>query len=189
MTKLRFFTKTFLILIISFSLTSCNTEERKIKKALKEYALKNGSNYKLKDYRISETITKSNLNDSIKNRETSIQVEKQMMKLDSTLLNKYIAEKEKCEIQKRNTLSYLASTYNSLIRDWQKMIDEQNEKLNLKQEKIDALREEISGLESMIQNAKEPIIYLVIQHRYILDEKHLENNVFLTTEYETLELQ
>src|SRR5690606_9672591 len=125
MANFRLFLNTLLILLVSFCLTSCNTEERKIKKALKEYALKNGTNYKLKDYLITETILKTNLEDSIKSRETSINAQKQLMKMDSSLLKKYVAEKKKNEIQKKHTRSYLVSTYNNLIRDWQKMIDGQ----------------------------------------------------------------
>ena len=73
------------ILFISYCFVSCNTEDRKIKKALKEYALKNGSKYKLTEYRIIETIMKSNLEDSIKKYEVAIEVEKEMMTMENQL--------------------------------------------------------------------------------------------------------
>ena len=120
------------ILFISYCFVSCNTEDRKIKKALKEYALKNGSKYKLTEYRIIETIMKSNLEDSIKKYEVAIEVEKEMMTMDSLMLNKYIAEREQCKKQQRSTVWHLSSSYNSIINDWQRMIDEQEEKLKEK---------------------------------------------------------
>jgi len=178
--------KVAFILLMFCGFVSCNTEDRNIKKALKENALADGTKYKLTEYRIVESILKTNLEDSIKSSNVSIQVKKEMMKMDSLMLNKYIGEREQCKTQKQNTLWHLASTYDSLIEDWQEMIDEQEEKLKEKQEEIDKIKDNIKSWESLIVNTDSPVIYYVIKHQYILDEKHIEKNVLLTTEFEIL---
>jgi len=106
--------------------------------------------------------------------------------MDSVMLNKYIGEREQCKMQKQNTVWHLASTYDNLIEDWQEMIDEQEEKLKLKLEEIDRVKNKISIWESLIENTDSPVIYYVIKHQYVLDEKHIEEDVLLTTEFETL---
>jgi len=186
MNRSRILLKVFIILFMSHCFVSCNTEDRKIKKALKECVLMEGSDYKLTEYRIVETILKSNLKDSISSSEVSIEVEKEMMRMDSLMLNKYVAEKEKCLLQQQNTSWHLKSSYSSLIRDWQKMSDEKEVELEEKQENIDDIKENIKGWESLINNSETPIIYYVIKHQYILDEKRTERIVLLTTEYEVL---
>lgn len=186
MNRTRIFLNVIFALFICYGLVSCNTEERKIKKALKECALKEGTKYKLTEYKIVETILKSNLKDSIKSSEISIEVEKEMMRNDSLLLNKYIAQREQCKTQQKNTLYYLASSYNSIINDWQEMIDEKEEDLNEKQEEINKINENIKKWETLIQKAETPIIYYVIKHQYVLDEKHIGNIVLLTTDFQIL---
>lgn len=174
------------LLLIFCGLVSCDSEDRNIKKALKENALENGTKYKLTEYKIVETILRTNIEDSIKNGNVSIQVQKEMMKMDSTMLNKYIGEREQCKSQKRNTVWHLASTYDSLIEDWQEMIDEQEEKLKLKREEIAKIEAKNRIWKSLIENTDSPVIYYVIKHQYVLDEKHIEENVLLTTEFEIL---
>lgn len=88
--------------------------------------------------------------------------------------------------QKRNTVWHLASTYDNLIEDWQEMIDEQEEKLKLKREEIDKIEDKNRIWKSLIENTNSPVIYYVIKHQYVLDEKHIEENVLLTTEFEIL---
>jgi hypothetical protein len=186
MNPTRILLKVVLIALISLCFVSCNSEDWKIKKALKEYTLNEGSKYKLTEYRIMETILKSNLEDSISGSEVSIEVNKEMMSLDSLLLNKYIAEKENCIISQRNAIYYLKSSYDDLIEGYQEWIDETEEKIKEKQDKIDSINENISEWESLINEADSPVIYYVIKHHYILDEKHKEEIVLLTTEYEVL---
>ncbi len=106
--------------------------------------------------------------------------------MDSLMLKKYIGEREQCIIQKQNTLRYLASTYDGLIEDWQEMIDEQEEKLNEKQEEIDKIKDKVKSWESLIQNSYSPVIYYIIKHQYVLDEKTIERKVLLTTDFQIL---
>ena len=186
MRQTHIFLKVIFVLLLSYGLVSCNTKDRKIKKALKEYALKSGAKYKLKEYKIVETILKSNLKDSIKSSKISIEVEKEMMRNDSLLLNKYVAQKEKCKDQQKHTSYYLASSYNSLINDWQKMISKKEEDLNEKQAKINKNYEEIKNWKNLIKKAESPIIYYVIKFQYVLDGKYMDNTVFLDTDYEIL---
>lgn len=178
--------KVVIILSIFYSVVSCNSEDRRIKKALKEYALLEGTKYKLDRYQISETILKSNLEDSIGSLKISITVQEQMMGTDSLLLNNYIAQREQCKKQQRNAPYFLASSYNSLIRDWQKMADEQEEKLNERQEKIDGFNADIKKWQTLISEAKTPIVYYVIKTFYTLDGKFCEKIVLLNTEYKPL---
>lgn len=178
--------KVVIILSIFCSVVSCNSEDRRIKKALKEYALLEGTKYKLDRYQISETILKSNLEDSIGSLKISITVQEQMMGTDSLLLNNYIAQREQCKKQQRNAPYFLASSYNSLIRDWQKMADEQEEKLNERQEKIDGFNADIKKWQTLISEAKTPIVYYVIKTFYTLDGKFCEKIVLLNTEYKPL---
>jgi hypothetical protein len=178
--------KVAFLLLIFCVLASCDSEDRNIKKALKENALENGTKYKFTEYKIVETILRTNLDDSIKSGNVSIQVQKEIMKMDSAMLNKCIGEREQCKTQKQNTVWHLASTYDNLIEDWQEMIDEQEEKLKLKQEEIDKKEDKNRIWESLIENTDSPVIYYVIKHQYVLDEKHIEENVLLTTEFETL---
>jgi len=183
MCQTRFLLKVALIVFISYAMVSCNTEDRKIKKALKESAINKGAKYELSEYRVVETILKSNLEDTISSRKISIMVQEELMEMDSIMLNSYIVKRDECKNQKQNTLSYLASSYNSLIRDYQKWIDEQEEKLNEKQTVIDSIRDNIQELESLILAAKTPLVYYVIWHQYNLDNKYIEEKVFLNAEY------
>ena len=175
-----------IILSICFSVVSCNTEDRPIKKALKEYALQEGTKYKLDRYQISETILKSNLEDSIRKHNTSIEVQKQIMSTDSLLLNNYIAQREQCKKQQKDAPYYLASSYNSLIRDWQRMADEQEEKLSERQSKIDDFNADIEKWKSLISYTETPIVYYVIKAFYTLDGKYCEKTILLNTEYKPL---
>nr|WP_319998891.1 hypothetical protein [uncultured Draconibacterium sp.] len=186
MKRIHLLLKVVIVLTLFHGLVSCNSEDRQIKKALKENALADGTKYKLTEYRIIETILKTNLEDSIKSENVSIRVQKEMIKMDSLLLNKYIGEREQCKIQKQNTLWHLASTYDGLIKDWQKMIDEQEEKLKDKQEEIDKIKDKVKSWESLIQNTDSPIIYYVIKHQYTLDGKHIDRKVLLTSDFEIL---
>ncbi|MCE5179770.1 MAG: hypothetical protein LLF81_11595 [Porphyromonadaceae bacterium] len=186
MKRIHLLLKVLIVLALFHGLVSCNSEDRKIKKALKENALTDGTKYKLTEYRIIETILKTNLEDSITSGNISIRTQKEMMKMDSLMLKKYIGEREQCIIQKQNTLRYLASTYDGLIEDWQEMIDEQEEKLNEKQEEIDKIKDKVKSWESLIQNSYSPVIYYIIKHQYVLDEKHIERKVLLTTDFQIL---
>lgn len=178
--------KVAFFLLIFCALTSCDSEGRNIKKALKESALENGTKYKFTKYKIVETILRTNIEDSIKSGNVSILVQKKMMRLDSVILNQYFGEREQCKIQKRNTVWHLASAYDNLIEDWQKMIDKQEEKLKLKQEEIDKIEDANRIWKSLIENTDSAIIYYVIKHQYVLDGKHIEENILLTTEFETI---
>lgn len=189
MNRTRTLLNVVLFLFISYCFVSCNAEDRKIKKTLKEYALKNGSKYKLTEYRIIETIMKSNLEDSIKKYEVAIEVEKEMMTMDSLMLNKYIAEREQCKKQQRNTVWHLSSSYNSIINDWQRMIDEQEDKLKEKQKNINNFKVDVNFWKLLVHKAETPIVFYIIKHNFVLDEKHIESNVFLTTEYEVIKYQ
>lgn len=178
--------KVIFIILLFCGFVSCDTEDRNIKRALKENALLDGTKYKLTEYRITETILKTNIEDSILSGHTSIIVQKQLMRMDSLKLNEYIQEREQCKADKRNTYGYLASIYDSLIKEWQDMVDYQDERLAIKQRKIDEIKDEIKNWESLIENADDHVIYYIIKHQYILDEKHVEREVLLTTKYEII---
>lgn len=178
--------KVIFIILLFCGFVSCDTEDRNIKRALKENALLDGTKYKLTEYRITETILKTNIEDSILSGHTSIIVQKQLMRMDSLKLNEYIQEREQCKADKRNTYGYLASIYDSLIKEWQDMVDYQDERLAIKQRKIDEIKDEIKNWELLIENADDHVIYYIIKHQYILDEKHVEREVLLTTKYEII---
>lgn len=178
--------KLIIALFLCYGLVSCNSEDRKIKKVLKEYALEEGTKYKLSEYKIIETILKSNLEDSIVDGKISIEVDKTIMKSDSFLLRTYINQKEQCKTQQRNTLYYLKSSYDNIIDDWQGMIDEKEEDLNKTQDKLNGVNKKIENWESLIKNAETPIIYYVIKYKYILDGRYLEKKVLLTTKHKIL---
>jgi len=178
--------KVVIILSIFYSVVSCNSEDRRIKRALKEYALQEGRKYKLDRYQISETILKSNLEDSISISKISIKLREEKMGADSLLLNNLIEQREQCKIQQRNAPYHLAYLYNSLIRDWQKMVDDQEERLNEKQKKIEEINADIEKWQTLISEAKTPIVYYVIKAFYTLDGKYYEKVVLLNTEYKPL---
>lgn len=178
--------KVIFIILLFCGFVSCDTEDRNIKRALKENALLDGTKYKLTEYRITETILKTNIEDSILSGHTSIIVQKQLMRMDSLKLNEYIQEREQCKADKRNTYGYLASIYDSLIKEWQDMVDYQDERLAIKQRKIDEIKDTIINWESLIENADDHVIYYIIKHQYIIDEKHVEREVLLTTKYEII---
>ncbi len=71
-----FVLKVILIFFLFCGFVSCNTEDRNIKKALKEHALLDGTKYKLTEYRVIETILKTNIEDSIQSGNISVQVKK-----------------------------------------------------------------------------------------------------------------
>ena len=118
------------VLVAAFSLTCCSSENTKIKKALKaSIPAEKVKEYKYKSHQLIETQLKNSIEDSISTYESSNRV------IERLLVNKYQRKDtyqenlDDCRRQQRNTLSWLSSSYNGLIRDWQRMLDDITEEI------------------------------------------------------------
>lgn len=179
--------KLFYVSLLLLALSSCNTEDVKIRRSLKEIATSESSQkYKLLDYQIVETILQDNLQDSISNYEVDKQVKHTLLQRDSVLLSQYIDNKNDCIRQKNQAPYYIGSMYNSLIRDWEDMITKQQVAINLKLSEIDSLSSKIDYWEELITASTSPIVYYQIKHRYTVGGAHKEEIVLLNTDYNPL---
>ncbi|MDR1700742.1 MAG: hypothetical protein LBR68_06080 [Lachnoclostridium sp.] len=179
--------KLFYVSLLLLVLSSCNTEDAKIRRSLKEIvAGESSQKYKLLDYQIVETILKNNLQDSISNYEVDKQVKHTLLQRDSVLFSQYINKNNDCIRQKNQAPYYIGSMYNSLIRDWEDMIVKQQDAINLKLSEIDSLSSKIDYWGDLIAASPSPIVYYQIKHRYTINGAHKEAIVLLTTDYKPL---
>ena len=122
--------RVFAITLCLIFVFGCSSEKSKIKKALKSsIPIEQVGNYKFQSYTITETLLKSNIEDTISTLQSS-NMAKQMI-IDNQIRRRegYQSNLEDWKHQERTTLSWLRSSYDSVIRTWEEMIKEVNEKI------------------------------------------------------------
>lgn len=174
-----------LFLCIIVVLGSCSSEKSNIKRALKSSVPQELiKEYKFKEYTVLETILEMNLKDSIAAQESKIKVNELMMKSDSTRLLGYQAEIQSCKYQQATTLSWLRSSYNSIIRTYEDMANDVIEKLEEKSAENDECRRIIRKHEDAISSTDSPIIYYKVRHNYTIHGAIRDTVVTLDSKYQ-----
>ena len=175
----------FVYILLIFSFSSCSRQESMIKESLKKSIpvdLANG--YELKEYVILETILSENIKDSITGFWSRLSVNESLIHSDSVRLGPIVKNMNDCKVQRANTLYYLRSTYDGLIRDYEKMHDDIIIKIQEKEEENIVLKEKIKKLENVLElSANSPIVYYKVKHIYDLNGMRKEEIVTLDFDY------
>lgn len=170
-----------LLLIITSLLTSCDTKDAALKKALKEDALTRGEKYELLNYRLLESVLISTIEDSISSTKSLITTKEWRLEADSTRLISLYSQKKDCQRQKSTTIPSLVGTWNMLIHDYDKMINEAETDIENAKILIKESHDKISHFKEMLLHAEDPIAYYVYYHSYRLDGKVCEDEIFVST--------
>ena len=189
-TNLRTMKRIFSILffsIVAIAMISCSSENVKIKKALKSsIPVESIRNYKYKSHQIIETLLKSNVEDSIATYESANRVTEMSIERKNQMRDSYQTNLDDCRRQQRNTLYWLRSSYDGLIRDWQRMLDDVNEEIAEDSLKIKANNEKIEFFRHHLENTDSPIIFYVVRHEYQLSGAYRREDVTLDANYQLI---
>lgn len=175
-----------LLLLILGLISSCDTKDAPLKKALKADALTRGEKYELLDYRFVESVLISTIEDSISSVRSLISINERRIETDSTRLISLYSERRDCQSLKASTIPLLAGRWNSLIRDYDKMIIKAETNIESAKIIIKNSREKISHFEEILTHAEDPIAYYLYYHSYRLDGKVCEDEVLLTPQNEII---
>lgn len=180
--------KTLFCLSLLLILGSCSSEESKIKDSLKKsIPIENRNLYQFKSYTIVASLLKSSIEDSISNLEISNRVLQMKIDGENQLKESYVSNLKDCEYQKRNTLPWLRSSYDSLIQDWQEMIDKSVAQIHADSCIIAKNDKEIQSFRTYIEradSAKSPVIFFKMHHTYTLNGAMKREDVLLDFEYQ-----
>ena len=168
---------------------SCDTENSKIRRALRgsvNPALVAG--YQLKEFEILETILDINLKDSITHYYADIETNKYFIRTDSVQLNSIMSNIEDCKLAKRQTLYHLRSTYDGLIRDYEKMKDEIENRIASRNKENEISTKKIQRYKTAMDNSESPIIYYKLKHIYEINGLRKEEIVILDNQYNFIKL-
>lgn len=166
------------------SILGCSSEKSKIKKALKSsIPTEQLGEYKFKDYTITETLLKNNIEDSISTLQSSNRAKEATIDSYRRLREGYVSNLEDCKRQQRTTLSWLRSSYNSLICQWEDMIDESNEKIQRDSVVVIANNQKISFFQDYLSKTKTPIVFYKVYHSYTLRGAIKNESVLLDEAY------
>lgn len=175
------------VLVLSLCLLSvlgCSSEKSNIKKALKSsIPTEQVGEYKFKDYIITETLLKNNVEDSISTLKNQNLAKQATIESQKRLREGYLTNLEDCKRQQRTTLYWLRSSYNSIIRDWEKMIKESNEKIQMDSSAVVANNQRISFFQSYLDKTKNPIVFYKVRHSYTLRGAIKSDDVLLDEDY------
>lgn len=171
-----------LILIVS-----CSSENIKIKKALKA-TIPNEQlrDYKYKSHQILETLLSNNVEDSISSYETANTVKEMSIERKLKLKDSYQENLDDCRRKRQHTLSWLRGDYDSLIRDWQEMLEDVNEQIMEDSLEISSNNKKIAFFKQHLYNTNSPIIFYKILHEYQLNGAYHREEVMLDANYELI---
>lgn len=176
-----------IIVLLSAFAFSCTTENAKIKRALKgtiPVELQKG--YKLKEYYIVETILDINIKDSISTLRSKQMTNEFLNKNDSTRLADLQSSLREARHGKATTLYLLRSSYDSIIRTYEEMIEETEEKINQRIEANAALGKTITRYENALSSTSSPIIYYRVRHNYSIDGAIRDTTITLSNDYQLI---
>lgn len=176
--------KYILLLIALIATVTCSSEASKIKGALKQSISEELiSKYKLKDYSIVETILDANIRDSIATLESKIRLAESRMKADSSRLLNIQADIASVKHSQATTLSWLRSSYNSIIRSYKEMEEDILDNIEERQQMIDSYTSSIKEYEGALASTNSPIIYYVVKHNYTINGAVREDIITLDSNY------
>lgn len=177
-------TRILFFLLCLLSVLGCSSEKLKIKKALKSsIPSEQVGDYKFKSYSITETLLEKNVQDSISALQSKNAGKQVMIDNQIRLREGYLSNLEDCKRQQRTTLSWLRSSYNSLIRQWQEMVDESNEKIQVDSAVIVANNQKIDFFKDYLNKTKSPIVFYKVHHSYTLGGAIKNDDVMLDENY------
>ena len=174
-------------LLLVIGMISCSSESAKIKKALKSsIPIESVKKYKYKSHQIIETLLKSNVEDSISTYERLNKVAEMSINRKNLMRDSYLSNLDDCKREQRNTLYWLRSSYDGLIRDWQRMIDDVNEEIAEDSLRIKANNEKIAFFRQHLDNTTSPMICYVVRHNYQLAGAFHREDVTLDANYKLI---
>ena len=91
-----------------------------------------------------------------------------------------------CRRKQMNTLYWLQSSYDILIGDWQRMLNDVNEEIVQDSLKIKSNNKKIAFLRQHLDNTNSPIIFYVVRHDYQLAGVYYQENVTLDANYQLI---
>ena len=166
-------------------LFSCNSEDRKIKNALRNsIEVFEIHNYEYQSYLVLETLLSNNISDSISSVKLDNDFLNRRISSDSIRLKGLMNSIDNCKRQKTNTLYFLKSHYNSIIRDYQEMISDINMQIEEKKNKIAKNDSIIAFWEKHISKSESPIVFYKVKHTYKINGLCKETVVLLDSEYQ-----
>ena len=177
-------TRLLVISLCLLSVSGCSSEKSKIKKALKSsIPSEQIDNYKFQAYTITETLLENNVKDSILTLQSRNATKQAVVDNQRRLREEYRANLEDCKRQQRTTLSWLRGYYNSLIREWQEMVEKSNEKIQVDSSVIVANNQKIQFFQDYLEKSKSPILFYKVHHSYTLHGANKEDDVVLDENY------
>ena len=175
----------YLIVLLSIFMYSCNSEESKIKDALKNsIPVEMVKDYEYKSHQILETILDSNIKDSISSLESKIAVRIMLLEEKDEKRKYYLAQIDEMKRQQQTTLPWLRGDYKGLIKDWQRMLDDANKDMKKDSLIMDSINKRIDCLNNYIEGADSPIIFYKIKHEYMLSGAYHCDEVVLDSKYQ-----
>ncbi len=177
----------FIVLIAMQALImiGCNSENAKIKRALKSsIPVELLNNYKYKSHQIIETLLRSSVQDSLSSYEISNRLAETSIDRKNQMKDTYLENLEDCKRQKRNTLYWLRSSYDIIIRDWERMLNDVEEEIAEDSLKIAVNNDKISFFRHHLDITDSPIIFYKIRHEYQLSGAYRREDVTLDANYQ-----
>lgn len=174
-----------IILMLTIFLLSCNSEDSKIKEALKSaIPTEMVKNYEYKSHQIVETILDSNIKDSISALESANTVKIMLLEEKDKKKEYYLAQIAQMKRQQQTTLPWLRGDYRGIIRDWQRMLDDVNREMKQDSLVMDSLNKRIDYFNGCIEGADSPIIFYKVKHEYMLSGAYHCDEVVLDSRYQ-----
>lgn len=176
-----------LVMILTALLSSCSSEKAKIKRALKStIPVESVKGYNYKSHQIIETLLSDSVKDSILSYESSNLVKEMSIKRKLQTKKSYQESLDDCREKRQNTLYWLRGSYDGLIRDWQKMLDDVNEKIAKDSLEISHNNEKIAFFQQNLEKTESPIIFYKVRHEYQLNGTYHREDVMLDANYELI---
>ena len=173
-----------IIFLSAAFLMGCSSETRRIKKALREtIPVELLSQYKLKSYSIIGTLLENNVKDSIIRYQRNKSILEQNIQDQKAFIRLYEKNIEDCRLERSRTLYWLRGSYDNLIDDYQRMIQDAEGKINNDSLLLIHNEERIAFYEKSLVQAQSPIIFYIIQHNYSIDGLNRNERVVLDSDY------
>lgn len=165
-------------------LCSCNSEDRKIKNALRNsIEASEIHNYEYQSHLVLETLLSNNISDSISSVKLDNDSINRRISSDSIRLIELMDNIDDCKRQQANTLYFLRSHYSSIIRDYQEMVSDINMQIEEKQNRIAKNDSIIAFWEKYMSQSETPIVFYKVKHTYKINGMCKESVVLLDSKY------
>ena len=170
----------WILLLQLLFMVSCSSTDSEIKNGLRSsIPVEKQADYKFVDFQILETVLDVNIKDSITHYRMLVQNKKRHMASDSIRLKSIQRNIDECEYNRASTLSYLRSSFTSIIRDYEKMKAEIESDIQSKTDDINAYTKTITRYEDVLKSCSTPIVYYKIKHIYTLKGMRREETATL----------